>query len=145
MSDSDHIVIEGEAVTLDADQMAHCSSQGPVTVIVEKLTTAVAAEVISCRYRLVFFYLWVTFNLTLNWHLRFKKTCVLFLFQATESTLDDPGTRKESASSPNPEDIIITVDLRAQLLSPILALSEGDLQIITEGSEDMAEQSESEC
>jgi len=64
MSDSDHIVIDGEAVTLDADQMAHCSSQGPVTVIVEKLTTAVAAEVISCRYRLVFF----TFELHLIWH-----------------------------------------------------------------------------
>ena len=84
---------------------------------------------------------------------KIKKTCVLFLFQATESTLDDPGTttlddpgtRKESASSPVPEDIIITADLRAQLLSPILALSEGDLQIITEGSKDMAEQSESEC
>ena len=49
------------------------------------------------------------------------------LFQATQSTVDDPNT-KESPSSPGPANVVITPDLRAQLMSPVTGLSDGDLQ-----------------
>ena len=58
------------------------------------------------------------------------------LFQTTQSTVEDPDTTKESPSSPGPVNVVITPDLRAQLMSPVSALSEGDLQVVTEGSED---------
>ena len=46
MSDLDHIVIEGEAVTLDPAQVDYCSSQDrQVTVVVDTLPSNVAAEV----------------------------------------------------------------------------------------------------
>ena len=50
MSDSDHIVIDGEAVTLDPAQMDYSSSQDrQVTVVLEKQPPDVAAEVIIFR------------------------------------------------------------------------------------------------
>jgi len=50
MSDSDHIIIEGEAVTLDPAQVDYCSSQDrQVTVVVENVPPDVAAEVIIFR------------------------------------------------------------------------------------------------
>ena len=58
------------------------------------------------------------------------------LFQTTQSTVEDPDTTKESPSSLGPVNVVITPDLRAQLMSPVSALSEGDLQVVTEGSED---------
>ena len=58
------------------------------------------------------------------------------LFQTTQSTVEDPDKTKESPSSPGPVNVVITPDLRAQLMSPVSALSEGDLQVVTEGSED---------
>ena len=67
------------------------------------------------------------------------------LFQATQSTVDDPDTTKEAPSSPVPINVVITPDLRAQLLSPVTALSEGDLPEVTDGSEDMPGRSLSEC
>jgi len=66
------------------------------------------------------------------------------LFQATKSAVEDPETTKEAPSSPVPLNVIITPDLRAQLLSPVTALSEGDLEVVTEGSEDMPGRSLSE-
>ena len=58
------------------------------------------------------------------------------LFQTTQSTIEDPDTTKESPSSPGPVNVVITPDLRAQLMSPVSALSEGDPQVVMEGSED---------
>ena len=47
MSDSDHIVIDGEAVTLDPAQVDYCSSQDSQgTVVLENVPPDVAAEVI---------------------------------------------------------------------------------------------------
>ena len=56
-------------------------------------------------------------------------------FQATQSTVEDPNT-KESPSSPGPVNVVITPDLRAQLMSPVTPLSEGDQQVAAENSED---------
>ena len=64
MSDLDHIVIEGEAVTLDPAQVDYCSSQDrQVNVVVDKLPSNVAAEVIFLDS--FFFDIWETLNLTL--------------------------------------------------------------------------------
>ena len=50
MSDSDHIVIDGEAVTFDPGQVDYCTFlDRQVTVVVDKLPPDVAAEVIIFR------------------------------------------------------------------------------------------------